>query len=813
MAGVNRSLRVAGHVMACWTVVGCSSVPNDVVVPPSCEYPESLGGGGVEGECGVTPGAWYPLGDSDLIEWPARAHWASAGGGGVTRRTVHPWRDKVRTALDSAGNVAIGFLRLEELEIQVEIHMWTSSGWRALPSDFEPSSEFNDLRDFDLAFGANDELFLAERRAARVVVWEWDGVTWQPRGEWDAAGSPETAGLTAGWYRAVAIAVDGESRASVIWRQGENLLLRRWDGSQWAGLGGSDLPAGLTASTVTALEPSIALTSAGEPVVAWIDGVSNQWLDQGDAVYVRRWSGTAWEALGISGTGSGLAVSAVAAREPVSIEVGSGDQVFVSWTDLAGNFVMRVWTGASWSDAESLTPGPGTDGDAILALGPGGSSPYVAWREDDRFAVHRRLAPATWQGILNPRESGAWYPGIAAFDVVVDSADRFGFSWLPSVGANQASLHSLYHLRFDGAGWDELGQATSSGDGLGPGARSVVRVASDGRTVVGYQVWSADGCAVRVQLWDGATWQALGSLTELDAPGWCRIDDMVFTPAGHILALVIRSDPDIDPESPEGPQEAVVVEWDGSAWTRMGERVDWAGDWITGAGIILGDDDRPLVAYLAGIQESGSFRVRAWSGTEWVPLGDRALPFTVDSLAGTSFILDAQGRPVLTSISTWDASPRRYVSRWDGATWEDLSGEAWAPAELQEQQRLVVDCQGRLVLAWLRDADIRLHRLEADSWNEVPATADELACIPEVARIAVHARDVTDQFEVYLRRFSDGEWSGLSASNDGAGLSASSAPSIFPTFDVGAGRACVTWQEPGADTRPNILLRCHDLPP
>lgn len=46
--------------------------PACAYVGPSdpCEYPKSFNGGPEPGTCGVRPRAWYPLGNTEYVEWP-----------------------------------------------------------------------------------------------------------------------------------------------------------------------------------------------------------------------------------------------------------------------------------------------------------------------------------------------------------------------------------------------------------------------------------------------------------------------------------------------------------------------------------------------------------------------------------------------------------------------------------------------------------------------------------------------------------------------------------------------------------------------
>ena len=68
------------------------------------------------------------------------------------------------------------------------------------------------------------------------------------------------------------------------------IYLRRWDGSTWSELGGSASGGGISNNSGDSVWPSVAVGPDGNPWVAWHDDTPNK-----TEIYVRRWTGTAWE--------------------------------------------------------------------------------------------------------------------------------------------------------------------------------------------------------------------------------------------------------------------------------------------------------------------------------------------------------------------------------------------------------------------------------------------------------------------------------------------------------------------------------------
>lgn len=68
----------------------------------------------------------------------------------------------------------------------------------------------------------------------------------------------------------------------------------------------------------------------------------------------------------------------------------------------------------------------------------------------------------------------------------------------------------------------------------------------------------------------------------------------------------------------------------------------------------------------------------------------------------------------------------------------------------------------------------------------------------------------TQDGEVYLRRFDDCGWRGVSASDRDGGISNSLEAAAYPSFASHAGTTCVSWEE-RVDQYPRQFVRCHDM--
>ncbi|KFE66082.1 Ig-like domain-containing protein [Hyalangium minutum] len=143
----------------------------------------------------------------------------------------------------------------------------------------------------------------------------------------------------------VSVAVDNSNRPVVAWLEPvsdeEQVFVRRWNGSSWDELG--PVPNPIANSDASGLV--LATGDSDEPVVAWQETDTSSV----SRVYVYRWNGTAWAAVGapLEGRAGASAHSPSLAidkqnRPWVAISESSSDPTFLTAV------VVRIWTGTNW---------------------------------------------------------------------------------------------------------------------------------------------------------------------------------------------------------------------------------------------------------------------------------------------------------------------------------------------------------------------------------------------------------------------------------------------------------------------------------
>ncbi len=195
--------------------------------------------------------------------------------------------------------------------------------------------------------------------------WDWDAyaelvdiyVRYFSGGNWEemGVGSASGGGISqTGKAASPSIAIGPDNMPVVAWMDKssgkEEIYVRRWDGTSWQPLGlTSAMLGGISNSTYYAWGASVAIGPNGLPVVAWV----NQGSYSTDAdIYVKRWSGSAWEELGPgSASGGGISQTAAFSRDP-SLAVGPDNVPIVAWQEVSPtipgeiNVYVRRYAGA-----------------------------------------------------------------------------------------------------------------------------------------------------------------------------------------------------------------------------------------------------------------------------------------------------------------------------------------------------------------------------------------------------------------------------------------------------------------------------------
>lgn len=328
-------------------------------------------------------------------------------------------------------------------------------------------------------------------------------------------GNPSGSGYTTATNRQIAMARDGS--VIVAWVDDSNgnqeVYLKRWDGVSWTALGGSADPGGISRSPTASLLGHVKLDAQDRPYVIFMERDSRR--DEFH-IYCTHWTGTAWELLRTSGTQPALPTQG-------NIFWPTGDfdsqgRLVVVWPTLMRTWVVQLarWSGSTW---EAVAGSLGSDGIALLpdesADFPNvafgpGDVLHVAWQAT-RHADGRTYARHRY---LNGE---TWTELSTPFMARFPTADRPGLVFdgagQPNIGWTEHPSAVARMARWTGSDWQELKFATGAplSDGTSDvNSLSVVRGPQDRL----YAAWDADdaegGRAVFVRQWDGTGWRAIG---------------------------------------------------------------------------------------------------------------------------------------------------------------------------------------------------------------------------------------------------------------------------------------------------------------
>lgn len=219
---------------------------------------------------------------------------------------------------------------------------------------------------------------------AEIYLRTWSGAGWVELG---GSGSGGGVSNSAQHSRAPVMALDPSGHPVVAWQEdvagNTEVYLRRWTGSAWAELGGSASGGGVSNSAGASASPSLALQPNGDPVLAWIDSSSGQ-----AEVYLKLWNGAAWVELGGSASGGGVSATSGVVSE-VTLGVDREGLPTLAWSDDGSGtaqIYLRRWTGSAWEGLLGSEAGSGLSATAGASTRPRlkldlAGRPCLVWEE------------------------------------------------------------------------------------------------------------------------------------------------------------------------------------------------------------------------------------------------------------------------------------------------------------------------------------------------------------------------------------------------------------------------------------------------
>lgn len=410
----------------------------------------------------------------------------------------------------------------------------------------------------------------------------------------------------------------------------------RLDGVAW-----QQLPPAESVDAIPGIsvEPSVAVDSFGNPVVAWQDNASGQ-----SQIYVKRLTGAIWQELPPNDAlRGGVSDTDTRSIQPTLALDDVGDAT-VAWLD-GGSLYVKHFNGSQWQEVGvGSATGVGLLNDASQItynprIGLGVDGPVVVWLE--RYAEQVKagiFSQTAWQVDTNL----AWDPatvGGTSFltpDIAIDS-DGYPVIAVPTWASTSPA--EIFVRRFDGTSWSDIGTDLGTGTGVGAGGVVThVHIALDSsdNPIVAWQDGAYTSPDVRVKRFDGTSWQEVGADVLL-AGGVLPEDGLInIKERGNGLDLVVDASDNpilvwewmLRPGSGGvGPSEIYAAAFDGTDWVERGTGSASGGGisnndgWSTEPSIVVDAEGNPIVAWTDDTSGNREIYARRLVGTEWQEIG------------------------------------------------------------------------------------------------------------------------------------------------------------------------------------------------
>ncbi len=488
---------------------------------------------------------------------------------------------------------------------------------------------------------------------------------------WESVPSP------AGGFDALAVFDDGAGPALFAAGQFSSVYggtsfrgIARWDGTNWASLGGLQATQGSTAGR------SLRVHDDGSGPALYVAGAFDvvngvPWSSPGVA---RRRAG-AWTTVGRGFTRESLPLDV---RHLAVLDVGAGPRLAAvgrfdscdGWYRPSGPM---TWDGAAWSPIERRDDvGGDVSALAELDLAPFGRSLWVGTSYLGVGGVQNGTGVARWDG-------ASWHAVGQGFDGSVHAFAIYPVGGVPQVHvagyfprSGSTALNALHSIaRWDGGQWVEVGGGILAGPPT-PGTVNALVVHDDGSGAgsclfVAGDLWRAGStyCSI-VARWNGTSWTNLGGVSSDVGTALAVFDDGAgpeLYAAGSFTSL-------------PGAAAIGVARWNGASWSALGSGLNGSAN-----ALFVHDDGSGPALYVGGSFTTAgglaSPRIARWRNGAWSAVGGGIGTPTSGGnvVALAAHAAPGEPRPVLVAAGGF-ALPISNVVQWNGMSWSATSASS-----------------------------------------------------------------------------------------------------------------------------------------
>jgi serine/threonine protein kinase len=332
---------------------------------------------------------------------------AAGGGFGAARKAENP-----RMARGRGDHLILSWDDDSSGRPQVFMREWDGSEWKSIDGSGSGTGVSRSPGGASLAALATDGggrpiVAWQENSGGRLQIFlrRREGETWVDLGGSAAGGGVSDSPGACTWP---SLAIDPEGYPGVAWLErdagGYRIRLRRWNGKEWGPV--LDPPNNTVKPSGnfgwSADRPSLAFDSKGRALIAWSSGPPGK-----SSVRFAFHDGTSWHELDGSATGAPLNGTANAGE--VCMAVDSSGRPTIAWSDASEsvrNVYLKRWSGAAWEEVAGSASGGGLSnsanrysGGTWLTLSKAGD-PVVVWSQhyetppNDEVLLKRLQSPA-----------------------------------------------------------------------------------------------------------------------------------------------------------------------------------------------------------------------------------------------------------------------------------------------------------------------------------------------------------------------------------------------------------------------------------